>query len=472
MTILFSFIGIFSSIVCVLLNKLDIYSWLWLMPLIYSAVIVIFSKSKVNHRYNSGLVFKLANFACLMKYAVTPIGMVFAEYSSVWGRPEGMWGPTPKKEIITEAIIIETIECILVYITFYFAIQKKNRKKKINTEGNNCLVLFKNRIVVGAFCIIAFLYILLVSPNSLKFSGVVNVSQNASSEVSETIEHAGVVVVFKQILLISILLLLWDFIYKKINVKHGKIFLSLIVFAGYLSLTSSYSRWNLLFALVSGFYVLGLYYGKEIRKYIFIFAIIFVMAFIGISTVKFSYSIGETPSINTLFSTIFAQMQDYGSGPRLVAQAIDMRRKYRNYFGLSTVINDLFGNVPLISVFFNQQNRMNSYFCNYNFGNWTNRSLLLPMVGEGYCYIPFFPWYLSIVFAILIIIFDNRAKTEKYLEFKYLYMLEGCWLSFSLCLNFQTNWGHLIQVFAMTWLVYALNKKVTLKRKSSVKGRK
>lgn len=191
--------------------------------------------------------------------------------------------------------------------------------------------------------------------------------------------------------------------------------------------------------------------------------IVIIMGLFSITTYKFRYALNSDASVGTIIGMLFGQMQDYFSGPRLVAQSIEVAKNYSGQIGFPTIINDIFGNMPLISGLCDQTNRINGYFCNYNFGNWTNKTLLMPMVGEGYCYLPFMPWLLSMFFAALTIYFDYKQQMTTDLEFKYLYTLEGCWLAFSICLNSQTNWGHFIQVFVMTFIVFKLNRKFTLK---------
>lgn len=459
-------ISAISVLTCAFLNKLAIYNTLWVIPFIYGFVYFIFANTRTVSAYNWGIVFRLANIACLLKYAVTPIAMIYQEYYSSWGRAEGMWGPTPSASVMAQAIIIQAIEVIAVHITFFLAIAYKLNKKELTPANKNSqitdnTVLFKNRAIIYAFCAVALLYILAVSPSSLTLNSLVSVDETEATIV-DPVNHAGIIVVFKQILLISVSLLLWDIVYKKLKNRSLQITLSLTVLLVYLSLIRSYSRWDLLFVIITGFFVLNFYYGNRIKIFLIPFIILFFVTFIAISYEKFSYSISSTSGIQNMLSMLFGQMQDYFSGPRLVAQSIEVRKMFSHEIGLGTIFNDLLGNVPLLSILCNQQNRMSSYFNFYNFGNWTNRSLLMPMVGEGYCYLPFFPWYLSMLFSVLVIHFDTQIQIQKDLEFKVLYLLEGCWLAFALCLNFQTNWGHFVQVFIMTWIVFKINRKFSI----------
>lgn len=457
----YGIIGFISTFICLAFNKLDGYEFLFLIPLTYSiaSLLFYFSLIKNSNEEVFGFVFILFNFAIFLKYAITPLSMIIQEYYSSWGAGYGQWGPTPPKATLFQGIIIESIEVIFVFLTLHLIKTKnlKKIKKRINSESSD--ILFKNRIFILVFCALALLYILIVDPNALSLKSLFN------AEVSEraSLEHAGIITVCKQVLVISVFLLTIDAIYKKVKLNvNMKIIMSLFVLALYLSLNMSMSRWGLVFSAISGCYLLNYYYGKFVKKYIiFVFGVVGI-GFISISLLKFSYAISSDASISKIIGMLFGQMQDYFSGPRLVAQSIEVAKQYHNEIGISTIFNDLIGNVPLLSSFADQGNRINRYFCHYNFGNWNNASLLMPMVGEGYCYIPIFPWFLSIFYTWIAMIFDFNCFKSKYIEYRYLYLLEGCWLSFSLCLNSQTNLGHLIEVFFCTLIIFSCNRKVSI----------
>ena len=461
-----TFAALIAAVICTSFNKLAIYKLLWLIPLAYGIAYFLFNSTKTVKNYKFGVILHVFNIAAFFKYVLTPVAMVYQEYYSVWGGPEGMWGPTPRTSVMNWAIAIESVESMAVYMTVYAVIRfvlNRHREEQISIQ--KLPILFKNRSLIYAFCVVALVYIIAVSPSSLTFSSLLNFTDDngTSSNMTNALSHFGVVIIFKQVLLFSIVLLLWEYIYKKLKINTNfKILLSAAVLLAYLSLIRANSRWDLLFTIIAGFSVLNIYYGKKINLFVLIFGIIFAISFFGITTVKFAYSLGTNASISKVISILVGQMPDYFSGPRLVAQGMEVKKIFGSQIGLATIINDLFGNFPLLSELANQQNRMAVYFNYYNFGNWKQTGLLMPLVGNSYCFIPFFPWILSIFFTVLTVIFDYMSRTTKYLEFKFLYLMEGCWLAFSLCLDFQTSWGHFISVFLMTWIVFMLNRKIKI----------
>jgi len=456
-------ISLVVMFICIGFNELDGYRWLFLLPITYAvsfALAYIQCFTKLCGRYKFGLVLYLFNIALFLKYVLTPLAMIFQQQIGTWGSAYGKWGPTPTDAILTAGILIECVEIIFAFSIMCLMLRKYAKKSGLE------IILerkpFNNKAFIIGFCAVAFTYIVLISPSALSLNNIFQATPNDAKELT----HAGIVVVFKQIFLISVYLLFNDLIYRKLKSNRLKMFLSFSCLIIYLSLIMSMSRWNLIFTAITGCYLLYVYYGKDVKNYILVLSGIVAIGFISISVLKFSYTIASNAPLKQVLGMLFGQMQDYFSGPRLVAQSICVKSEYSNSIGLNTIVNDLFGNVPLISAFFNQDNRINVYFCHYNFGDWTNRSLLMPMIGEGYCYLPFFPWFLSIFYIIITMKFDYLAQKEHQLELKYLYVLEGCWLAFSLCLNSQTNWGHFIQVFIMTWIVFKVNKKIVIRRRN------
>lgn len=461
--IFFQFAALIVTFVCFCFNRLDGYNWLWCLPVTFFFAFTYFGyKFWLKNRFFNNLILYLINIVCFLKYVITPLSMIFQEYFGTWGGEYGMWGPTPTTDVLTKAIFLECGEVIFVYLT-YIVCMRRHGNKIIQSDyvKDNNVILFKNRFIIYLFCAVSFIYIILVSPGSLSLKSLISVTETSPQIVD--INHPGIVIVFKQIFLISLMLILLDCIYKKIKNDVIKIMLSYLVLAIYMSLNMSYSRWDLLFALIAGSYIIYLYYGKKVLKYSVLLACIAIIGMLAISRIKFMYALEDTASTQSLISMLFGQMQDYFSGPRLVAQSIEVSDKFQAEIGFSTIINDLFGNVPIISDFFDQENRINRYFCYYNFNTWGNTSLLMPMLGETYCYVPFFPWLLSVFYSALIFKLDILSRKTQYLEFRYLYVLEECWLAFALCLNSQTNWGHIIQVFIFPGIIFWLNKKITIK---------
>jgi hypothetical protein len=165
-----TFVALIAAVICTSFNKLAIYRLLWLIPLAYGIAYFIFNSTKTVKNYKFGVILHVFNIAAFFKYVLTPVAMVYQEYYSVWGGPEGMWGPTPRTSVMNWAIAIESVESIAVYITVYIVIRfvlNKHREEQISIQKNP--ILFKNRSLIYAFCIIALVYIIAVSPSVVSY---------------------------------------------------------------------------------------------------------------------------------------------------------------------------------------------------------------------------------------------------------------------------------------------------------------
>jgi hypothetical protein len=462
-----SLISIFISLI---FNTLEEYQFIFLLPLAYMIFsMIFFNIHLIKLNYKPNIIFILANIVMMIKYTLTPLSIVFQQYTGFWGSSRGKWGPDPSALSMNLAIILMVLEILFIYITYFCVISflsKRNKLRKYSNIESSNFSIFENRIVIVPFIFIVFVWLLIFAPEIFRIKSFFIIGDDFSKTILIH-SSAGLVKILTRILRFSVFLIIEDIIYK--NYKKTKsianVFISFIALILYMGIISSTSRWELLFAAISGCYLLYVLYGNKIKIFTVPVIAIFLVAFMSITIYKFSYAISGGDSFQTVLGVLCSQFQDYFSGPRLVAQAIEMKELLGTHIGLSTIINDLFGNFPGLADFFNQQDRINAYFCYYNFGYWNNNTLLIPMLGEGFCYISIFPFFLSMFYEALVVIFDNMVTNSKRLEFKYLYVLEGCWLSFSICLNTQTSWGHFIELFLLTYIVFYLNNKISIKKR-------
>lgn len=451
--------SLISLLICLIFNKVKGYNLLFLMPLthliVYNSFIYIVTRKKLN-LWKPGLIMKMVFIVSTLKYSIMPISMIVQEYLLLWGNAYGKWGPTPHDNMLLLGIVLCCLEEFVIYIVYLIYIFNKS-----NVRNDN-IVKLGNKWILVTFCIFAFIYIIIFSPSTLSLKSFFNSSLQTSSS-SNQLTHEGIITILRNILSIGILVLSLDFAKTKIKNSWGQILTTYLILLFVLSINMGMSRWQILFLFITGTYFIYLYFGKKSFIPAIILAIIVSIAAITITRIKFSYQLKLNASLFDVVSMLFCQMPDYFSGPRLVAQGIDMASKFQSQIGLSTIYNDLLGNMPIISSFIDQVNRINSYFCNYNFGVWSNNTLLIPMVAEGYNYLPIFPFVLTIFYSYLQIKFDSMQQKERSLDMKFLYTLEGLWLSFAFCLNSQTNWGHFIELFVMSYLVLKVNKKIKIK---------
>jgi hypothetical protein len=155
--------------------------------------------------------------------------------------------------------------------------------------------------------------------------------------------------------------------------------------------------------------------------------------------------------------------QGYFSGPRNVAQSIQMKTLFGQKITAETFINDFLGGVPVLSRRIDQMNRINHYF-NLSIG-LSSASQIIPMIGIGYNYFPLLCPLLSVFCEWLAVRMDFCIYRTNRMEYMFLYLYGALYLS--MCMGFSAQilfTGFVNRVLPMFLLVF-VNKRIILNNK-------
>lgn len=454
----FTLIGLVVALYVATFTTNSDYNWLWLLPLGYfiSTIIYHLILRKVN--YNFGIVFMIANVIIFIRFVITPFAMVFTSKYNGMG-----YGPNPTSTTINYAVVLMLLELMFVYFTILSASVYYKRKQSIFLSKNRPINVIKNKGVIIIFILISLLIILNINPSLIipkNFSSLNSLSSESELNVS------GIVNILSSALRTSLLLVSLSIIKSNYNKTTSKIyiFVAWFIVVLYLGAVFSTSRWILLFSSIMCIALMTKLFPKTPKIIYVAFILISLLGIGAISIQKYSWALRYSLNpYQDIVGVLFGQFQEYFSGPRVVAQALDMNQAFSSEIGLYTFLNDFLGSVPGLADFINQGNRVNVYFNRYlNVGNVTH---IIPMVGQGYSYIPFFPMLFSSVAQWLMVRFDYKYNISLDLEFKYLYGYIGLYFAMSMGLNTQIIWGNFLTYFIPLWFLFKINRKVSLKTK-------
>lgn len=441
---------------CAFANNNSMYNFIFLIPLVYSFTYFFFSVSiEKRSVYGLNLVFIMSQVLIYVRYVLTPFFTIFSARFTSWG-----WGPDPSNSQMITATLLMCVEEILIFIVQYFAIRKFSQKKYI-AKMDSSSAYDESYFIIILFAIISYWVVFSIKP-SLILGDLYK-----GEETIEEIHYLGMYViladVFKKVFLIIALI-----IFKKRYDKTGyKLYLLLAVAAVAVNmiLNAGETRMRMVISLILGAYFLHYIFG-DIPKIFYAAGIVLCgVAFISISTKKFSYAIGNTDTpVSSVLSVMLGQFQDYFAGPRLVGQMLNVSQVYKDSIGLSTFINDFTGSIPMISKYVDQTNRINYYFNIYC--NMPNQTLIAPILGIGYCYFPFFPFAFTLLFEYLCIKLDYLMTATNKITKKYMYAYMGFLCAMCMGYSTQNIYGQFISGFVPLFLLFTLNDKVKLKKAS------
>ncbi len=442
-------LGLLITFSIVLLERSNEYKFVFLLPLAYVLILLIFSKIFIKPYYSYGPLFYAAQIFIFIRYVLTPFSMVISNN-------EFLPGPDPMSYEMNMSFILMIYELLCIYIAISIATYKNGRRK--NLVGQPKYSLLGNKFIIGTITLI-FLSILVNFPNSVIPSQVLFVNEDFSDISSPN----GIIEIMSMLFKCMSFLLILSFININDNNRNRFInfIISFVLLVALMALFTGTSRWTMIFMGLAGLIVIERLY----PKYKFFLRIgvisILVTSVISISMYKFWWALIETDTpIKDTILLMSTQFQAYFSGPRTVAQSLNIK-DYFPAISISTFLNDFLGSVPFVSNFIDQSDRINVYFNTYNYRNST--SLIMPLAGIGYTY---FGFILAPIFTMIsqwiIIKLDNLTQREGRLEFLFVYMYLGLRLSMSMGLNTQSLFTSFILPTLPLLLIFILNRNVYL----------
>ncbi|RRT93465.1 hypothetical protein [Empedobacter falsenii] len=409
----------------------DNFSYVFLVPVVF--IFTLFLETKFFKKYTLMLYILLV--LSLVKYYIIPLLIIFSNNIKAVG-------PLPSLYNFKYAILITIIEILTLYIVKYLFF-KKNTKNNINNTFKYVRHYTKNNNL--KFLIIALLLLFF-----FLFNQSLLLPKNIFAE-RDYYEDGGVKsslsIVVKWIIVIAFPIFV---IFIKQYFKTTGYYLNLLFFLlfGYLQLGTS--RWTILFYTIIAFAFLLKVYGNKVKKVIFPVSGLLLFVMLSISIYKFSWAVND--SSNKYIDIVIVmseQLQSYFSGPTLIAQSLEIENNYK--IGISTLINDFAGSIPLVSSSVDQGNRINYIFNEYIFGaNTIIQTQIMPMSGIGYVYFGLLGSTIFVfIYTYIGLKLENLANQSKDIINFWILTYMAIWCIASIIFSSQLIWGNIIANYAI-----------------------
>lgn len=431
------FILLFFNIIALILsinyiiryNQHVEYRNIYIIPLAYMFLNIIFIKTNYNIITNGAIISKILLSVFWIRYFLMPFMIIYTNNY-------GGYGIAPSIISMNTAYILTVFEMIISFIIMYFFDKKYKSKVKLIKSNK---VFLENKIVITIFILIC---IPIVIRNLNSF-----IPQRYLENIIH-IDNNGFISILLNLFKTAVFLVLLSVIKQKNDRKNSNIYklMAIVILLLYMIINFNSSRWGLIIIFISGIVLINDIFGSINKGIIAIILVICSIMLISISMEKFSWALrNESTQFRDMIQLFFSQLQDYFSGPRTIAQGIDAYNVFKENIGLSTLINDFIGSIPGIAGIVNQSDRINYYFNTYVLGYTNNLSLINPMISIGYSYfgILFSPLYSGIcVFLALKI--DNSILLAKNLDYKYVLIRLGFLFAMFGGYNNQIIFGNIV----------------------------
>lgn len=458
-----------DALILSIFNTSESYRFLFLLPISYLVAYLIFVpmiQAKCNYR--RGFPYYIAQFVLFYRYLLLPLACLYTEIYGGWtAYGTNGFGVEPQASSMTKAILWMCTEVFAAEVGLYFGtewVRKREIKRKKLLQTSVEPEFLRYKAVLSVFCIVAFAMLLLFQRQI--FSQFMVLSDDYSTGSNATSGSF-----FKLIFLaFRFGFLLLGYSYCAQNYKRNKrkiwIFGAMFFLFLYIGYSVGLSRWNLILPVLASveiFEDVFKPFPKSILAAVFACAVIAMMS---ISFYKYGYLLqGNGNQWTQMLLLIFQQSNEYISGPRSVAQGIEMLTAYRSRISVATIFNSLFSGYAGLASLTNDANKLQSFFNQYALGGpLQDHPLICPIIIEGLGLFPIFPWVFSMLFEALACMMDYKGRTSKMHEYRFLYTYLGLW--FALCFNVNTKIevAQISQILPCFLLMY-VNRKFVIKNK-------
>lgn len=449
----------FLTFIYIVLNIQDnYYKYLFTLPLSYAVILLFSIRMFLKPYYSYGPLFYSAQIFIFIRYVLMPLSIVMLPETFVQG-------PDPTVYEMNVAFVLMTYEMLCGYIVINIATSKHARTLKDSQLNTSIL---KHKFIVMVIALLS-LIVLIKFPNSIIPSQLFIINEGYSKAFFDS-GFDGAIVIMSWIFKCLAFFILLSVIKKRDKNSNffSNFLISAILLIALIGTFTSTSRWTLIFIGISGMVLIEKLYPKykfTLRIWVFLTIIISV---ISISLFKFWWVIsGSVNPIRDVIYTMATQLEAYFSGPRLVAQSINIQEVFST-ISIGTFFNDFLGSVPYISNDINQLDRINIYFNLYNFKQVPN--LIMPLVGIGYTYFGFvFAPIFTVACQWIVIKLDTLIQNEVNLEYVFIYTYLGLRLSMCMGLNTQSLFSSFFIPTLPLLLILKFNSKICLYNRRVIK---
>ncbi len=431
-----------DALVLSIFNTSESYRFLFLLPISYLVSYLIFVpmiQAKCNYR--RGFPYYIAQFVLFYRYLLLPLACLYTEIYGGWtAYGTNGFGVEPQSSSMTKAILWMCTEAFAaefgIYLGTVWARKREYKRQRIQSLSLEVEFL-RHKTVLSIFCVGAFALLLLFQRQV--FSQFMVLGDDFSTGSNSTSGS-----LFKLIFLafrFGVLLLGYSYCAQNYKQNRKKIWIlgAMFFLFLYIGYSVGLSRWNLILPVLASVEIFEdafKPFPKSILAMVFLCATVAVMS---ISFFKYGYLLnGSGNQWTQMFLLIFQQSNEYISGPRSIAQGIEMLTAYRNRINVTTIFNSVLSGYAGLASLTNDANKLQSFFNQYALGGpLQDHPLICPIIIEGLGLFPIFPWIFSMLFEMGACILDYKSKTANSYEKRFLCAYLGLW--FALCFNGNTK---------------------------------
>ncbi|MGP9043566.1 O-antigen polymerase [Cytobacillus kochii] len=351
------------------------------LPLIYGVVFISIAQI---HRYINHPGMFVLNLISAIRYLLIPILIIiYPDYKDEYGS-------------LTQGIIFMIFEAICLGLFIIYITKKYYRGRKF---PNHIKVKNNNNILLKLIIIYAVLIVILNPTILLQYNFVFVDSENV-----ELIKRSAVITGLSGLIVdwgkLLLPLLICIPLIKKYRVNNNNLYYYLVIVVILvinLMFFSGTSRNSVIMpATASMFFLIKAFPNKK-RKIAVLMSFAIVIVALQLTVLKTEYIGTRTEA--SLESSI-DYLESYFGGPENMGITVIAKETYSNTFNIDTFLNDVLGNFPGLSQYFNMENRTTTFYNLIFYNGGLGRDQIIPSMGQGLFY---FGYLFSFIPQMLIV---------------------------------------------------------------------
>lgn len=460
---------IVDSASLLLMNTSRGYRFLFLLPLSYMAAYFLFTPLiQKTCNYRRGYPYLVAQFVIAYRYLALPLACVYTDTFGGWTiTGANGFGVEPGEAAMASATLWMCTEVFFAELALYIGtrITRKKETRRLRIEQQyGCqsqkVTFLSSKVVLILYSICAFALLFLfqrqIFSQFLVLGDDYALGDNAAS-------GSFYKVIFFA-LRIALLLLGYAFCAKHYQNSRTKgwILLAMLFLVVYIGYSIGVSRWNLILPVIASIDLCRDLFKPFPKSMIVGVVCVAVIGVFSVSFFKYGYLIANSSNpLRSMIVLVFQQSNEYISGPRSVAQGLEMLQRYGNRVSISTFFNSMFSGFAGLSGLTNEADKLGSLFNLFCTGKLQDKPLICPIIIEGLAFFPLFPWMFMMSFQVLMCIMDHISQTTGRYEMRFLAGYMGLWFALCFALNTKIEMSQISQMLAI-WFLFEVNTKIRL----------
>jgi len=439
--------GVASTLVCLFLGWQHQTAYLVLLPITYTLVALTLPLPIKLAKFRLGVgVFMAVAF---VRYIVVPALICISDYADIPLIRE------PSGDAMAIAVTIMVFElalsCLVIQILsphLYLA-APASPSSDFRAPGKAGLIVL---------CVCA-IFIVALNPSVIDRYSFFSSTEIWTASASRPALSGGVVIIVDMLLVIPPLLVLLA-MHKRygVNPRLRYVLFAIVTLLPFLMIIKGVSRFSMVVPALAWTLMFIKLFPAYRKRALFTIGAVSFLSVISVTAQK-NFSNTEPAFEENNLPYLAWLGNAYFSGPFNMAYAVEVAPSVDHHGAEKVFLNDMIGNLAIISSFADQANTSSDFFNRHIYGSSFQSDQIIPITGQFSLYVGLFLSPVLLLFTIVLMLyFDSKMLKETRIEFSFVYALATIHLALCMMLSFNSIYPVFFNFLMPLYLILLFNR--------------